>query len=386
MSEPIIECLELSEASNMRVLYFSLAVDADDPILGFTGRWIRELAGRVEFVHVITMSAGRVEVPGNVRIYSVGKERGYSEPRRAFEFYKILLNVLRKDHVDICFAHMMPLFTVLAGPVLKAKRIPIVTWYAHPSLTWILRLAHHLSGQMLASVATAYPYKRDKLIPIGQGIDTDLFSPNAAMPSDEPPIILCVGRLSPVKDHSTLVRAAWLLRQSWNQPFRIVLIGGPGAPRDESHVRSLHKQISELGLENVVHFEPAVAMEKLPFWYRRCAVYVNLTPTGSGDKVAWEAMSCGKLCIAANEGFRETMGKYAALLLFLHGDADSLAARLHWALSLSASERHHVELYLREQVVNRHSLDGLATRLVDLFARLAEEKSGTLGLSRETML
>jgi hypothetical protein len=76
MSEPIIECLELSEASNMRVLYFSLAVDADDPILGFTGRWIRELAGRVEFVHVITMSAGRVEVPGNVRIYSVGKERG----------------------------------------------------------------------------------------------------------------------------------------------------------------------------------------------------------------------------------------------------------------------------------------------------------------------
>ncbi|MGH7794180.1 MAG: glycosyltransferase family 4 protein [Candidatus Binatia bacterium] len=369
----------------MRILYFCLAVDTEDPILGFTAGWIRELAERVEFVHVITMRVGRAEVPGNVRIYSVGKERGYSEPRRAFEFYQILMNVLRKDHVDICFAHMMPLFTVLGGPVLKAKRIPIVTWYAHPSLTWILRLAHHLSRQMLASVTTAYPYKRDKLIAIGQGIDTKLFSPDAAVPPDEPPVVLCVGRLSPVKDHPTLLQAASLLRQTWNRPFRIVLVGGPGAPRDESHVRSLHEQMSELGLENIVHFEPAVSMEKLPLWYRRCAVYVNLTPTGSGDKVAWEAMSCGKLCVAANDGFRETLGKYAALLLFPHGDAESLAARLHWALSLSEGERQRVELYLREQVVNGHSLNGLATKLVDLFARLVEKQSGPRGLTRETI-
>ena len=370
----------------MRILYFSLAVDAEDPILGFTARWIRELAKRVEFVHVITMRAGCAEVPGNVRIYSVGKERGYSEPRRALEFYRILMSVLRKDHIDICFAHMMPLFTVLAGPVLKAKRIPIVTWYAHPSLTWILRMAHHLSRQMLASIETAYPYKRDKLIAIGQGIDTEMFSPDAAVSPDEPPIVLCVGRLSPVKDLPTLLRAACLLRQTWNQPFRIVLVGGPGALRDESHVRLLHEQSSELGLDSIVHFEPAVSMEKLPFWYRRCAVYVNLTPTGSGDKVAWEAMSCGKLCIAANEGFRETFDRYADLLLFRHGDAASLAARLRWALSLSESERGRVELYLREQVVNKHSLDGLTAKLVDLFARLVEKKSGTLGVASEIRL
>lgn len=386
MSERIIACSKFLAAFDMRVLYFSLAVDAEDPILGFAARWIRELAQRVEFVHVITMRAGRAEMPCNVKIHSVGKERGYSEPRRAFEFYKILMSVLRKDHIDICFAHMMPLFTVLAGPVLKAKGIPIVTWYAHPSLTWILRAAHHLSRQMLASVATAYPYRRDKLIAIGQGIDTKLFSPDAAVPPEEPPIVLCVGRLSPVKDLPTLLRATWLLRQTWDQPFRIVLVGGPGAPRDESHVRLLHEQISELGLENIVHFEPAVSMEKLPLWYRRCALYVNLTPTGSGDKVAWEAMSCGKLCVAANEGFRETFESYADRLLFRYGDAESLAARLRWALSLTNTERQRAGQYLREQVIKLHSLDGLAVKLVDLFARLAEKKSGNVGLTRETTL
>jgi glycosyltransferase involved in cell wall biosynthesis len=269
---------------------------------------------------------------------------------------------------------------------LKAKRIPIVTWYAHASVTRVLKMAHCLSNQMIASVPTAYPYKRDKLIAIGQGIDTELFSPDTEASPELHPIVLCIGRLSPVKDHPTLLRAAQLLQQTSDQPFRIVIVGGPAAPRDAPYVRSLHEQTKALGLQDIVHFEAPVAMEKLPFWYRRCAVYVNLTPTGSGDKVAWEAMSCGKLCVAANDGFRDTLGKYAEMLLFPHGDAESLAARLRWALSLSESEKERVKLYLREQVVNRHSLDGLATKLVDLFARLAEKKSDKFGLTRETTL
>src|SRR5438270_12504303 len=123
----------------MRLLLFNLATDADDPILGFTTRWICALAEQVEFVRVITMRAGRLEVPGNVRVYSVGKEKGYSEPRRVVEFYRILARILRQHNIDVCFSHMIPLFTVLGGPILKAKRIPIVTWYAHPKVTRILK-------------------------------------------------------------------------------------------------------------------------------------------------------------------------------------------------------------------------------------------------------
>jgi hypothetical protein len=122
----------------MRLLLFNLATDADDPILGFTTRWIQALAKQVEFTHVITMRAGKIEVPENVRVYSVGKEKGYSEPRRVVEFYRHLFHILREDRIDACFSHMIPIFTVLAAPVLKVKKIPIVTWYAHPSLTWVL--------------------------------------------------------------------------------------------------------------------------------------------------------------------------------------------------------------------------------------------------------
>ena len=34
MLEPIIECLKHPAVCNMRILYFSLAVDSEDPILG----------------------------------------------------------------------------------------------------------------------------------------------------------------------------------------------------------------------------------------------------------------------------------------------------------------------------------------------------------------
>ncbi|MGH8546817.1 MAG: glycosyltransferase, partial [Gammaproteobacteria bacterium] len=151
----------------MRLLLFNLATDADDPILGFATQWIRALAQRVEFIHVVTMRAGRIDVPPNVSVHSVGKDKGYSETRRAVEFYCLLYRITRSGPIDACFSHMMPLFTILAAPVLKPLRIPIVTWYAHPSATRILKLAHHCSDHMVTSIGTSYPYKHDKLLLIG---------------------------------------------------------------------------------------------------------------------------------------------------------------------------------------------------------------------------
>jgi glycosyltransferase involved in cell wall biosynthesis len=355
---------------SVRVLLFNLATDADDPILGFTTHWIRALSKQVEFIHVVTMRAGRVELPANVRVYSVGKEKGYSEPRRALEFYRHLFHILREDRVDACFSHMIPIFTVLAAPLLKARRIPIVTWYAHPSLTRTLKAAHHLSDRMVASVATAYPYRHDKLAVVGQGIDTDFFCPDGSRPED-PPVILCVGRLSPVKDHPTLLRAVHLVAQRWSKPFRAVIVGGPARPEDATYVVRLRELAQALAVDSRVEFHPPIPLAELPWWYRRSTVLVNLTPTGFGDKVAWEAMACGRPCIAANEGYRDTFGRYAENLLFAYGKADSLADRLLWILALGARERELIGAYLREQVVEHHSLQGLAEKLARLLSELS---------------
>lgn len=354
----------------MRLLVLNMAMDLDTPGHEFIVLWVRALAERVRWVDVITMRAGRVEVPENVRVYSIGKERGYSEPRRVLEFYRQLARVLRAGRPDACFSHMTPMFTVLAAPVLGPRGVPIVTWYAHPSLTTTLRLAHRASRRIVTSVATAYPHRADKVVVVGQGIDTRLFAPDASQP-ETPPMILCVGRLSPVKDHLTLIRAAALLLKASDRPFRVVVIGAPARAADETYARLLQEQVASHGLDGIVAFRGPVPMAGLPAWYGRSTAHVNLTPTGFGDKVAWEAMSCARPSIVANDGFRDSLGTHAASLLFRHGDAEALAERLEWVLSLSAAEASRIGSDLREGVVRAHSLDRLTSRLVELFRDLS---------------
>lgn len=363
-----------SDGVKMRLLLLNLAVDSDHPIWGFATMWIEALAKRVGFVHVITTRVGRLAVPSNVRVYSVGGEKGYSRLRKVATFYRHLERVLREDRIDICFSHMIAVFSVMAAPLLKVRGVPLITWNAHPSLTWTLRAAHHLSDSMVTSLSAAYPYRADKLTVVGQGIDTSLFAPDGRAPDDRP-LILCAGRLSPVKDHPTLLKAVSLLRQRWPQPFRVVILGGPAQRSDEAYIASLHDTVRAMRLEDIVRFEPPVAPGELPGWYRRCTIHVNMTPVGFGDKVAFEAMSCGRPCVLANVDFHETLGPYADTLLWRYRDPEDLAAKLMTVLDMSPAARQEMGLYLRQQVICLHSLDQLADRLVGLFRQIQHREA-----------
>ena len=127
-------------------------------------------------------------------------------------------------------------------------------------------------------------------------------------------------------------------------------------------------------------------MPRLAAWYQRCTVHVNLTPTGSGDKVALEAMSCGQPCIAANVGFAETFGLYEHRLLFRHGDAEDLARKLESQLQLSCHERMRLGAYLRERVVQWHRLENLAYKVTTLFQQVRQgsaRDTSSLGTSSD---
>jgi glycosyltransferase involved in cell wall biosynthesis len=358
----------------MRLLVLNLAMDPGHPVVGFASGWVRALAARVDSVTVITLRLGAGALGEGIDVCSVGGEDGVGKLRRIGRFYRCLSRVFRRGGIDLCFSHMSPELTLLAGPILKAARVPIVTWYAHPSLTWCLRAAHRLSDCVVASLASAYPYHHDKLMVVGQGIDTIRFAPNG-MPPEEPPIILCVGRLSPSKDHPTLLQAARMLRDEVGAGFHVVIVGGrladAAGARYEGEIRRL---TDELGLASVVTFTGAVDPGELPGWYARCTVHVNLTPRGFGDKVALEAMSCGRPCLTANDGFAETLGRFSDLLLFRPGDARDLAARLARLLALPWSERRAMGDYLRARVIELHALDRLADRLVEVFRTVLRER------------
>jgi len=169
-----------------RLLVFNLATDADDPVLGFTTVWLNRLAAHYDALDVITMRAGRLDVAGNVRVYSVGKERGFSEPRRVWEFHRLLRERLAEQRYEACFAHMMPLFAVLGAPQLRIARVPVTLWYTHRSAHWTVRAAVPLVRRVVTAAPDSFPIATPKLRVLGHGVDTGFFSPADLTP--QPPL------------------------------------------------------------------------------------------------------------------------------------------------------------------------------------------------------
>ncbi len=354
----------------MRLLWFNLATDLDDPILAFTNSWIRAMAKKVDFIHVITMRLGRTELPENVQIYSVGKEKQFGEPRRAWEFYRLIFRILHQESIDVCFSHMIPIFTILGYLPLKLHGVPIITWYAHRQRSFKLRLAHHLSDRMVSTNARSYPYKSSKLQTLGQGIDTGLFKPNTTISPADPPLILFVGRLSPIKDPLTFIRAARLLSNTHR--FQVAVIGQI-LEHDREYSRVVLKEIELLRKTVPVELIPGMGQNQLVSWYQKCFAVVNCSPSDhSLDKTVLETMACGKLALTSILGFEETMGQEVPSLLFQSSDPQDLADKLENLLKLPGQTIREMSNGLREQTLQNHSLGNLAENLNALLHQLKE--------------
>jgi len=139
----------------------------------------------------------------------------------------------------------------------------------------------------------------------------------------------------------------------------------------EGNVEAIRAQIRAEALAEEVELVGALGPDEVVSWYRRAAAHVNATRTGSGDKAALEAMSCGCPSLAANEGFREILGDRAAALVFRQGDAADLAEKLAGVLALSSDEREAMGRELRARIVRDHGLLGLADRLTVVLREVA---------------
>ena len=358
--------------TELKILVLNLAVDDSDPLLAFGNDWIRALAARSGSVEVITMREGPHTLrTDGVIVWSLGGERASNHLARVCRFYLFLVRALSR-RPDVVFSHMNPLLLGLAGPLLWIRGVPSILWYAHPSLTIRLRIAHFFASKVVTSLPNSYPYKKDKVAVIGQGIDTELFSPGVPAPAQGPPMVLCISRFGAVKDQETLVRATRLLLDRIGPCFKVVLRGSTPTNESLRYKEHLVTLVKELSLTETVAILPSVPQEALPLMYRECAIHVNLTPEGFGDKVAWESMACGKITLVANPDFAETLSPFQDQLLFEHRDAQSLADRLAYFITMSEPERERIGLHLRSQVIMQHSLDALAGKLIGMLSTVTQ--------------
>ena len=97
----------------MKLLVITQKVDTNDQLLGFFTEWLKRLVGKFDKLTVLCLKKGQYDLPSNVKIISLGKDRGVSKLKQLSTFY-FLLFTFRKEY-DSVLVHMNPIWMVLGG-------------------------------------------------------------------------------------------------------------------------------------------------------------------------------------------------------------------------------------------------------------------------------
>src|SRR3989442_7815739 len=183
-----------------KLVFITQSVDPDHPALAATIPKIRALAARVDELVVLAQSAGSDGLPDNVVV------RAFGSPARIGRGLRFERELARALPAEAVVAHMIPLYVLLAAPLVRPRRIPLLLWYTHWNATWKLRAAERLATAIVSVDRRSFPLDSAKVRPIGHGIDVSEFTcSDRRVGSGLRALVL--GRYSPAKGIETILRA-----------------------------------------------------------------------------------------------------------------------------------------------------------------------------------
>jgi len=359
----------------MRVLFVTQVVDRTDDNLGAVHGWIAAMAREVEAVHVLALRTGVMDLPPNVVVHSLGKDRGNGKIQQLAIFNSVVGRLVLRRQLDVFFAHMVPRYALLLAPYRLLFRIPTVMWYAHNSADLRLRAASLVVDRFVTVSRDSFPLRSGRCEVVGHGIDTEIFrppdSPRTRMPG-QTIRFLSLGRISPRKELATLISAADLLVNRWKlHGLEFEIAGAPLAREDHGYLAHLRSRVHDLGLDNYFSFTGGVPHSETVHRLQECDFFVNMHVEGGLGKAVLEAMSCARPAIVSTPTYYESFPEYRRTFLFVPRDAGSLAERMRDAAAMSIETREEAGRRLRRWVVEEHDVRRQMSRLVAVFRSVA---------------
>jgi glycosyltransferase involved in cell wall biosynthesis len=294
----------------MRLLIVTQKVDKNDDNLGFFHRWILEFAKHYEFITIIALGVGEYDLPDNVKVLSLGKERGASKIEYLINFYKYIWS--EHKNYDAVFVHMNPIYVVLGGLLWKSWKKKVGLWYTHKSVDTKLRIAEGWVDYIFTASDKSFRMRSKKLHIMGHGIDADEFKVNKGLSfvatKDSPLLIsnkiniLHIGRISRSKNIHLFVKFAEILKNK-GVKFQINIVGGAITKEDKGYLEILQKNILNKELAEYFNFLGPMAPHERSFRFIENDIFINLSDTGSMDKTVLEAMLSGIQVLVSNEAF-----------------------------------------------------------------------------------
>lgn len=340
----------------MRLLIITQKVDVGDPILGFFHRWIEEFAKKFSEIIVICLFEGVHNLPSNVKVLSLGKEKNKSKILYIINFYKFIFS-LKKEY-DAVFVHMNQEYILLGGFVWSILGVPIYFWRNHAKGSILTLLSVMFSRIVFCTSPNAFvaKFKKTMLMPVG--VDVNLFKPASIVVKEKNFLIL--GRIAPVKRILYLIDALKLLS---DRGVKLTLdIVGDAAEGDKNYYDRVREKINRYKLNEHVSLMPSVPYTEAPELYKKYRFFVNLTPIGSLDKTIFEALASGLITVVVNPFFNGRLTN--EWIVKKDGEVYELAKRLEGVSNWTSAEYEKVKPEILK-FIEEHKLETLIKILSD---------------------
>ncbi|HUF01363.1 MAG TPA: glycosyltransferase family 4 protein [Gaiellaceae bacterium] len=332
-----------------RLVFVTQQVDPGHPALAATVPKIRALAALVDEVVVFADGAVEGVLPPNCRVRTFRASRRVG---RGARFEVALARELPGLRGGAVVAHMCPIYAVLAAPLVRPLRIPLLLWFTHWKASRLLRAAERVSTAIVSVDARSFPLESSKVRAIGHGIDLAEFPCVSARPGTDGFRLLALGRYSEAKGLDVVVRGVSAVEGAQLDAYGPVLSAGEGATRAE-----LERLVEELGAGDRIRLADAVPRSDVPGLFGEHDALVNNMRAGAPDKVVYEAAASCLPVLASNpvfDGFLDPEQR------FDRDDPDALAGRIRALGALTIAEREHLGVRLRERVRVGHSVESWA--------------------------
>jgi len=329
----------------VRIVFVTQAADPDHPVLGATLPKIRALAARVDEVIVIADTVVSDALPDNCSTRSFAAP---SQAERGARYVAALAPELRRRPVAVV-AHMSPIFALLAAPLARPLRVPLLLWFTQQAGGPSLQMAERVVDRLLTVDARSVPLDSAKVRGIGHGIDVAALP---CVPERRPPLrrLLGLGRYAPVKGWETVLRSLTSLPEA-----TFTLHGPLLTDADRAHRPQLEVLAASLGVRERVTFGAEVAYAEVPHLLGLADALVNATRGNAADKVVYEAAASCLPVFAASPVFDTLLPDS---LRFPVDQPESLAQRVSGYETGAGPE-------LRAAVEAEHSVEHWAERVLE---------------------
>lgn len=305
-------------------------------------------------------------------------------------FIKRLFTAVNRvnPHVIYGFLGTPNILTILVKPLFRNIRM---VWGVRASnvdlnrYDWLSRVSYRIECRLAKfadliicnshagldyAIHNGFPISKTMVIP--NGIDIERFCPDAEAGkrirriwgiSDNEILIGLVGRLDPMKDHPTFIKAASVLTRE-NKDVCFVCVGdGPEPYKTELKYLSL-----KLGLGGRILW-PGACYD-MPSVYNALDIAVSSSSFGEGfPNVLGEAMACGTYCVVTDVGDSAKVVGNTGIVV-PSNSPDILAEGWRTILARTGDEKAILARQARQRIVDNFSIDSLISKTSDVLTDL----------------